>query len=1090
MKPNTKLLCVLLSFLLFSGTSFGKVKKTSPQEKKDTLFSSSTFSGLKFRHIGPAFKSGRIADIVIHPDNPNIWYVAVGSGGVWKTENAGTTWKPIFDSQPVYSIGCITIDPNNHHTIWVGTGENVGGRHVGWGDGIYRSTDDGKSWKNMGLKHSEHISKIIIHPKNPDIIWVAAQGPLWSKGGDRGLFKTTDGGKNWKKTLGEDPWTGVTDIAIDPRDPDRLYAATWQHGRNIAAYMGGGPGTALYCSEDGGDTWHKLTNGLPKATMGKIGLAISPQKPDVLYAAIELERRKGAVYRSSDRGASWTKMSDAVSGATGPHYYQELYASPHKFDRIYLADVRMQVSGDGGKTFKVMPEKDKHSDNHTLAFRKDDPDYLLVGCDGGIYESFDLAKNWRFVNNLPVTQFYFIAADDAKPFYNIYGGTQDNNTQGGPSQTDNRTGITNGDWFITMGADGAQPAVEPGNPDIVYSQGQEGFLNRIDMKTGEILFIQPQPGKDEGFERYNWNAPLLISPHSPTRLYFASQRVWRSDDRGNSWTPVSGDLTKNEERLTLPVMDKTWSWDSPWDVYAMSTYNTITALAESPLKEGLIYAGTDDGRIQLTEDGGKNWKKTDVSSIPGVPATAYVNDIKTDLFDEKTVYVALDNHKFGDLKPYLYKSTDKGKSWTSLKGNLPDTTIVWRIVQDYKKPELMFAATEFGMYFTLSGGRKWTKLTGGLPTIAFRDVMIQKDDDDLVCASFGRGIYILDDYSLLRNITEEKLKKEATLYGPEKALWYIPRISSRQDQGASFYKSPNPPFGAVFTYYLAKDYKTLKEERQAKEKKLKKEGKQVTFPGWDKVEEEINQQKPAVVITIKDNNGEVVRRITGPAKKGFHRIAWDLRYPSPEVIDDCKKTKKDQERKSGGLLAIPGTYTATLSKVIDGKAEQLSGPVTFNVVPLRDGTLKGPGMEEKAKFWKEIAATVKEANILSQKVNKALIKTGKIQKALDGSREEPGNLENDLHEIRSELLEIQAKMYGSKARNEIGEKNPPTLYSRISVLMMGTGNSTYGPTPLLRNTLGIANDDLKELTSRFTPVNEKLGSLKEQMEKAGIVVVE
>ncbi len=1081
---------LILSFILFSAVSFSKNKKETSKETKDTIFTSSTFSGLKLRSIGPAYKSGRIADIVIHPDNPNIWYVAIGSGGVWKTENAGTTWKPIFDSQPVYSIGCITIDPNNHHTLWVGTGENVGGRHVGWGDGIYRSTDDGKTWKNMGLKHSEHISKIIVHPKNPNIIWVAAQGPLWSKGGDRGLFKSTDGGKTWKKTLGDNEWTGVTDIAIDPRNPDRLYAATWQRGRNIAAYMGGGPGTALYRSENGGDTWLKLTNGLPKATMGKIGLAISPQKPDVLYAAIELERRKGAVYRSSNRGASWTKMSNAVSRATGPHYYQELYASPHKFDRIYLADVRMQVSDDGGKTFKVMPEKDKHSDNHTLAFRKDNPNYLLVGCDGGIYESFDLARNWRFVNNLPVTQFYFIAVDDTKPFYNIYGGTQDNNTQGGPSQTDNAAGITNGDWFITMGADGSQPAVEPGNPNIVYSQGQEGFLNRIDIKTGEILFIQPQPGKDEGFERYNWNAPILISPHSPTRIYFASQRVWRSDDRGNSWKPISGDLTKDQERLELPIMDKTWSWDSPWDVYAMSTYNTITALAESPLKEGLIYAGTDDGRLQVTEDGGKNWTKIDANTIHGVPATAYVNDIKADLFDENIVYVALDNHKSGDLKPYLYKSTDKGKSWTSLKGNLPDTTIVWRVVQDHKKPELLFAATEFGMYFTVNGGRKWTKLTGGLPTIAFRDVVVQKDEDDLVCASFGRSIYILDDYSVLRKISEEALKQEALFDAAREAKWYIPRINSRQDQGANFYKAPNPPFGEMFTYYLANDCKTLKEIRQAKEKKLEKEGKPVTFPRWDEAEKEINQQKPAVVITIKDSNGDVARRITGPAKKGFHRIAWDLRYAFPQVLDDCKKTKKGQGQRRRGLLVIPGTYTATLSKVADGKVTQLSGPVSFDVVPLREGTLKGPDMEEKAKFWKEIETTVKDANVLAQKVNKALIKTENILQALNASAEAPGKPESDLHEIRSGLLELQKRMYGSKARKEVGEKNPPTLYSRIGVLMMGTGNSTYGPTPLLRQTLKIANDELKELNARFTPINEKLGSLKEQIEKAGIVILE
>jgi photosystem II stability/assembly factor-like uncharacterized protein len=575
------LISLAWSVLLVTSPLYAGKKDKKAEKEKPTLIKSSTFSGLQFRHIGPALKSGRIADIAIHPLDPQVWYVAAGSGGVWKTENAGTTWKPVFDSQPVYSIGCLAIDPSNPHTVWVGTGENVGGRHVGWGDGIYKSTDDGKSWKNMGLKRSEHISKIIVDPTNSDIVWVASQGPLWSKGGDRGLYKTEDGGKTWKKVLsGDNEWTGVTDIVMDPRDPDRVYAATWQRGRTVAAYMGGGPGTAIYRTDDGGKTWKKLKNGLPSKDMGKIGIAISPQKPDVVYAAVELERRKGAVYRSGNRGESWTKMSNTVSGATGPHYYQELYASPHRFDRIYLADVRMQVSEDGGKSFKRMPEKEKHSDNHALAFRKDDPDYLLVGTDGGIYESFDLGKNWRFVSNLPLTQFYFLAVDDAKPFYNIYGGTQDNNTQVGPSQTDNSTGICNSDWLVVQNADGSQPAVEPGNPDIAYAQAQEGYLYRIDRKTGERTFIQPQPGKDEGFERFNWNAPILISPHSPTRLYFGSQRLWRSDDRGDSWTAVSGDLTRHQERFELPVMDQTWSWDSPWDVYAMSTYNTLTAIAE------------------------------------------------------------------------------------------------------------------------------------------------------------------------------------------------------------------------------------------------------------------------------------------------------------------------------------------------------------------------------------------------------------------------------------------------------------------------------------------------------------------------------
>ncbi|MFO7844001.1 MAG: hypothetical protein R6V16_09345, partial [Bacteroidales bacterium] len=668
---NLTLIFTFMLLFLFSG---GWAQNKNDKE----LFTESTFSGLKLRNIGPAFMSGRIADIAIHPQNNNIWYVAVGSGGVWKTNNSGTTWEPVFDNQRSYSVGCVTIDENNPHIIWVGTGENVGGRHVGYGDGVYRSDDGGKSWKNTGLKASNHISKIIIHPENSNIVWVAAQGPLWTKGGDRGLYKTTDGGKTWKKTLGDNEWIGVTDIVIDPRNAECLYAATWQRHRNVAAYMGGGPGTAIYKSNDGGENWQKLEKGLPKSDMGKIGLAISPQKPDVIYAAIEEEQRTGGLYRSENRGASWTKMSDAVSGGTGPHYYQELYACPHQFDRIYLADVRMQVSEDGGKTFKRMGEEFKHSDNHSLTFRKDDPNYLLVGTDGGIYESFDLSKNWKYIPNLPITQFYKVAVDDAEPFYNIYGGTQDNSTQGGPSRTDNSSGIRNSDWEVVLFADGHQPATEPGNPDIVYAEWQQGNLVRVDRTTGEMVYIQPQPEEGEGSERFNWDAPILVSPHSPTRLYFASHRVWRSDNRGDSWEPVSGDLTKNQERITLPIMDKTWSYNAAWDLSAMSTYNTITSLAESPVQEGIIYAGTDDGLIRVTEDGGQNWRKINVNELPGVPATAFVNDIKADMFDANTVYVALDNHKFGDLNPYLYKSTDKGKTWKSIKGNIPERTLVWR----------------------------------------------------------------------------------------------------------------------------------------------------------------------------------------------------------------------------------------------------------------------------------------------------------------------------------------------------------------------------------------------------------------------------
>lgn len=945
-----RILTFLLSFL------FAVTLPAQKGESPTTPFTAENFSGLKFRSIGPAFASGRIADIAIHPEDDNVWYVAVGSGGVWKTKNAGVTWTPIFDDQSCYSIGCVTIDANNPHVIWVGTGENVGGRHVSYGDGIYRSDDGGKSWKNMGLKESQHISKIIVHPDNSDVVWVAAQGPLWNKGGERGLFKSTDGGTTWQKTLGNDEWTGVTDIAIDPRNPDRLYAATWDRHRTVAAYMGGGPGSGLHRSTDGGETWEQLKKGLPKSNMAKIGLAISPQKPDVLYAAIELDRRSGGIYKSTDRGSSWTKQSDAVAGATGPHYYQELYACPHEFDRIYLVDVRIQVSDDGGKTVRRLKEEHKHSDNHAIAFRADDPDYLLIGTDGGIYESFDLAENWRFMNNLPLTQYYKVAVDDAEPFYNIFGGTQDVNTHGGPSRTDNVHGIRNGDWYITLFGDGHQPATEPGNPNIIYSEWQQGNLCRIDQTTGEIVYIKPQPGPEDPHERYNWDAPILVSPHSPTRLYFASYRVWRSDNRGDSWTAISEDLTRNEERFDLPIMGKKQSWDNPWDVLAMSEYNTITSLAESPLQEGLIYVGTDDGLVQVTEDGGENWRRIEVSGLRGVPDGAFVNDIKADLFDPNTVYIALDNHKFGDLQPYLYRSRDKGKTWQSIRSNLPDRTLVWRIVQDHVNPDLLFCATEFGIYFSHVAGEKWTKLTGGVPTISFRDLAIQRRENDLVGASFGRSFYVFDDYSVLREVSDETLDTEGRLFSTRKAWWYIPRpgvsFGGKGNQGASYYTAPNPDFGATFTYYLKEGLTTQAEARKQKEKDMTGN---IAFPGWDVLDQEVNQPKPKIWLTVKDLDGNTIRRLPGKTSKGFHRISWNLRYPSPQVI---KLEQPGGQNRSGardnnnGFMAPPGTYTVTLSKEENGQETKLWGPDQFEVVPLRQGALVGVSPDQVAGFWR------------------------------------------------------------------------------------------------------------------------------------------
>lgn len=1088
----TPLLCLLIASFFITDNALAQRRKrgNTPTPKPTATLETSTFAGLEFRGIGPGFMSGRIADIAIHPENENIRYVAVASGGVWKTINAGITWESIFDGQGSYSTGCVTIDPNNPHVVWVGTGENDGGRHIGFGDGIYRSEDGGKSWTNMGLKSSEHLSKIIVHPGNSDVIYVASQGPLWSKGGERGFYKSTDGGKSWKRTLGDDEWMGVTDMVTDPRNPDRIYAATWQRHRTIAAYMGGGPKTALYRSEDAGETWTKLSSGLPSGKMGKTGLAISHHNPDVVYAAIELDRRTGGLYISNNRGATWTKQSDAVSGATGPHYYQELYASPHHEGWLYLMDTDVQISKDAGKTFSLLNTEHKHVDNHALAFKKNDPDYLMIGTDGGIYESFDLGAQWRFFPNLPVTQFYKVAVDDATPFYNIYGGTQDNSTQGGPSRTDNFQGIENSDWSVVLNWDGHQPATEPGNPDIIYAERQEGTLSRVDMTTGEVIDIQPQPSADEDYERFNWDAPILVSPHKPSRIYFASQRVWKSENRGDSWTAISGDLTKNEERLELPIMGAKQSWDSPWDVLAMSNYNTITSLAESPVEAGVIYAGTDDGQVQVTENGGQSWRSIAISSMPGVPATAFVNDIKADLFDANTVYVVLDNHKYGDYQPYIAKSTDRGASWSSIKSNLPDRTLLWRIVQDHVKPELFFLASEFGVYFSIDAGNEWTMLTGGMPTISFRDLAIQRRENDLVAASFGRGFFILDDYTALRGVSKEQLAQEATLFKPRKALWYIPRShldfdTPKGSLGSQLYMAPNPDFGATFTYYLKDDLYSKKAKRKATEKPLAEAGQDIPFPGWDAVKAEAEEQGPHVWLIIKGTDGKVIRRVAAETSKGFHRVSWDLKYPAAGAI-----SLEGSNTGFTSLMVAPGTYSATMYKQVDGEVSQLGEPVSFEVEQLREGALAGSSPTETANFWRAYEDASKEASKLTLSLTNAMSKAEAMQTALRQSSATPGTLDKEISQLRQRLLDINTAYNGNAEKNQMGAKTRPTIGGRLFTLEVGVANSTYGPTETHQQTLRIVNDQLANLNGQLAAAKTEMDRLIKNLIAAGAPWIE
>jgi photosystem II stability/assembly factor-like uncharacterized protein len=808
-------LYVTLLLLFAFGMSWGQKKDNQENGDKSPL-NASTFSGMAFRDIGPALTSGRISDFAVNPDDPSTYYVATSSGGVWKTDNAGTTYQPIFDSQGSYSIGCVTLEPGNPHVVWVGTGENNNQRSVAYGDGIYKSHDGGQGWEHMGLKNSEHIGRIIVDPTNTDVVYVAAIGPLWSAGGDRGVYKTTDGGKTWNRVLYISENTGVTDIAMDPRDPNVLYAAAHQRRRRVFAYISGGPESAIYKSTDGGATWNKIMKGMPSVDIGRIGLAISPVNPDYVFAMVEAAEDKGGFYRSVNRGASWNKLSDYT---TSGNYYIEIFADPVDIDRIYAMDTWFHWSEDGGKTFKKLNETWKHVDNHALWINPDDNKHLLVGCDGGIYESWDNGAHWHFKPNLPVTQFYKVSADNSEPFYYVYGGTQDNFTLGGPSRTLMQHGIMNQDWFITHGGDGFETVIDPKDPNIVYSQSQYGWLARYDRASGEEISIKPIEPEGEAY-RWNWDAPLIISPHNHKRLYFAANKVFRSNDRGDSWDVISPDLSRQLDRNQLEVMGKVWSMDAVAKNNSTTIYGNIVALAESPIKEGLLYAGTDDGLIHVSKDGGENWTK--YSSFPGVPDRTYVNMIIASQFDENTVFAAFNNHKNGDFKPYILKSTNAGASWTSINGDLPERGSVYSLAQDHENKELLFAGTEFGVFFTVNGGQKWIQLKGGMPTIAVRDMDIQRRENDLVLATFGRGFRVLDDYTPLRQISETALEQEALLFPVKDALMYVEQLPlglrGKSFQGASFYTAENPPFGAVFTYYLKEGIKTQKEGAPGKGK--------------------------------------------------------------------------------------------------------------------------------------------------------------------------------------------------------------------------------------------------------------------------------
>ena len=1073
---------IILLTLLVQVSWAQKAAKTpdTKEEKKDEL----SLSGLKFRNIGPAVTSGRIADFAVNPNNFNEYYVASASGGVWKTINGGTTYDPIFDGQGSYSVGCVSLDPSNSNVVWVGSGENNNQRSVAYGDGIYKSEDGGGSWKNMGLKTSEHIGKIVIDPRNPDVVYVAAIGPLWKEGGERGVYKTTDGGKTWTQILKVDDNTGANDIIMDPRNPEVLYAAMYQRRRHDFGYISGGPGSGIYKSTDGGKTWDKANTGLPKEDKGRIGLAISPADPEYIYAVVESSKDAG-FYRSTNHGASWSKMSDHQ---TGGNYYNEVIADPKNPHQVYTMGYAISVSDDGGKNFKPIGEKSKHVDNHVLWVNPINTAHMLNGCDGGIYETRDGARTWEFKANLPVTQFYKVEVDNTEPFYFVYGGTQDNFSLGGPSRTSGENGIPNSAWFVTNGGDGFESAIDPYNPNIVYAQSQHGGLVRYDKATGENTGIQPKPGKGENEYRWNWDAPLFTSLHKKGRIYFAANKVFRSDDYGSTWQVISVDVTRQLDRNKLPLMGKVWGIDAVGKNDGTAPYGTVSAFSESPRNENLLAAGTDDGLIQVTSDGGNTWKKAE--SFTGIPPMTYVYHLLFSQHDENVLYATFNNHKRGDFKPYILKSADKGVTWTSIAANLPERGSTYCLLEDFIDPSLLFAATEFGVHFSNDGGKNWKPLKSGLPTIAIRDMAIQKRENDLVLASFGRGFYVLDDYSPLRNLKQAE-GKEGYLFPVRDSWMFIENsplgIRGKGFMGESYYRADNPAVGVVFTYFCKEDIKTRKEKRQEEEGKLGKDGKDVLYPSYENMKEEEKEDSPYLLFTIRNDKGDIIRKLKAGAKKGVSRLVWDFRYPStnPVNLNPASNDNPFQSNDVGQLVA-PGNYSVTLLKYVSGVITDLSGTEKFTVKVLPGTTLPAVNRPALVEWQRKAAELQRSIQGASRMLSEANNRVKYMKEAVFSVARPNQDFINDVRDLEAKLKTLSDKMNGDAVANRLDIDKLPSVSSRLFSAVYDGYSTTSDPTTTMKEQLQLAGEDFESVLSDLKSIiNTDMKALEQKLEAAG-----
>jgi photosystem II stability/assembly factor-like uncharacterized protein len=993
----------------------------------------SVLSDLKPRAIGPAVMGGRTVDFAVYEEHPAIFYVASASGGLLKTVNGGTTWENVFDRQSTVSIGDVAINPTDPNVVWVGTGEANNRQSSSWGDGIYKSTDGGKSWKHMGLRDTHHIGRIVVNPFDTDIVYVAALGHLWGPNRERGVFMTTDGGITWQHVLAINENTGAVDIAMDPSNPKTLYAATYQRRRSSWGFNGGGPHGGIYKSTDGGRNWRLLVQGLPAGDKGRIGLDIYRKDPNIVYAIIE--NRDGGIFRSEDKGETWTKTN---SLNPRPMYYSQIRIDPSNAQRIYVHGTQLHVSDDGGKTFRDDGAKGVHLDNHAFWINPRNSRHVMTGNDGGIWVSRDKSDTWEHLNNYATGQFYAVSVDMQQPYW-IFGGMQDNASWSGPSAVRDRVGILNHRWIQMLACDGMYTVADPADPNTVFTNCQNGRIVRYDRNTGERKAVMPEAASGEPPLRWNWTSPIVFSPHDPKRMYTGANRVFVSTDRGHSWSPISPDLTTATNRDQLELMGVVGTEITLSRNDGMGSFGNITALAESPKQAGLLYAGTDDGNVQVTRDNGRTWTNV-TSRIVGVAKMIYVSRLTPSASEEGTVYASFDGHRSDDFKPYVFVSTDFGQSWKSIAANLP-TGSVYVVKEDVKNPNVLYAGTEFGLFVTVDRGGSWTRWPT-VPTVAVYDLVVHPRDNDLVLATHGRSFLVLDDISPLQQATAQVLASTSHLFRTRPATQFIPNENGWFVGGRDFV-GPNPEFGAYINYYLKSNVPT------------------------------------DVKVVIKDGAGSVVRELTGPKEAGIHRVVWDLRHAAVGAIP--LGMYMDPDRTNAGPFALPGEYTVSLSaggQVHTGTVRVLGDPLV--VISDADRKVLFDALMRVTAMQSTVESAAESVNQLTQHLET-------IGKTLKATPSTPAAARTAVENTTKQVADLRMKLVGAGGRRGGGAGGTAPVQGRVRGLKSELIASQSLPTANQSAQLASADRDLNELVAQVnTVITATMPALYKQLAESNI----